>query len=84
MIVDLHELHFGELFEIRHERLSNCVKRSIRLTIARQIKMRNAIGIYKAFIASKTVQNESKSPVALYIAGSLEEFVQDCADQVFG
>jgi hypothetical protein len=50
------------------------------LTGTFQVNVRNAIGKLKFAIAGKTVEDQGKVLVAFDIAGTLEEFIQDSAD----
>lgn len=81
-VVYLDELHFGELFDIRHQRDRDVVQRAVRLTRAREIDVRDAIGIFDAAVASESVQHERKPLIALHAAGTFEEFIERCADKI--
>jgi len=70
-------LNIGELFEIQCQRARNRVEGAVRLTGAFQINMCNTIGKFKFAVTCKTIQDQCKVLVALYIAGTLEEFIQD-------
>jgi hypothetical protein len=82
LIVDLDELNIGELFEVRHERARDGVERTVGLTIASEVNVRDAIRVFEAAVACKAVQHEGKPPVAFHIAGTFEKFVQHRADEV--
>lgn len=84
MIIDLDKLHFRELFEIRHQRTSDRIQRSVRLTLTRKIYPHHAIGICYFVIACETVENERESLVAFNIAWTFEVFIEHRTDQVFG
>jgi len=45
-----------------------------------QVNMRNAIGKFKFAIACKSIEDQCKVLVALHIAGTFEEFIQNCTD----
>ena len=81
-VVDLDKLNLGELFEIYHQRAGDGIQRAIRLTTAREIDMRDAIGKYEFAVTGKTVEHECKSLVAFNIAGSFEIFIEYRADQI--
>ena len=83
-IIDLDELHLGELFEVEHERERDGIERAVRLATAREIDVRNAIGKYQFVVTSETVEHEGKPLVAFDIAGTFEEFIEHAADQVLG
>ena len=57
-IIYFYKLDFGKLFEVRHERARNSVKRSVRLTIAREIHVRDAIGEGEFGIACEAIEHE--------------------------
>ena len=80
LIVDLDELHFGELFEVCHQRTRNRVQRPIRLTLTREINMNNTIGISNFAVTSKPIQDKCKSLIALNVAWTLEVFIKYCAN----
>jgi hypothetical protein len=82
LIVDLDELNIGELFEIEDERARDVIERAIGLTVAREIDMRNTIGVFKFAIAREAIEDESDAFVAFDTAGTFEEFVEDAADQI--
>ena len=44
--------------------------------------MCHPIGIGQAAVACKTVEHQRETPVAFNITGSLEEFFEDCAEQI--
>jgi hypothetical protein len=80
LIINLDELDLRELFEICHQRTRDGVKRSIRLAIPCEINIRASIRKDKPAIASKAVENKSKSPVPFHIAGTLEELIEYRSD----
>lgn len=82
MIVNLDELHFGELFEIRHKGLCDGVQRAIRLTTTGEIDMHNAVGIFDFAVAVETVQHERETLVTFHVAGTFEVFIEYRADQI--
>jgi len=82
LIVDLYELHFGELFEVLHERLRDGVQRAVRLAIAFEIHMRDAVGVFDLAVAVETVQDERETLIALHVAGTFEEFIEHRADEI--
>lgn len=82
LIVDLDELNIGELFEVCHERARNCVKSSVRLTTAGEVNMRDAIGIGKPAVASKSIEHQSQSLIPFHIAWAFEVFVEDSTHNI--
>lgn len=82
MVVDLDELNVRELFEIDGQRAGNGVECAVGLTGTGQVDVRHAVGKFEPVIACKAVEDEGKPVVAFHIAGTLEELVQDSADQV--
>lgn len=81
-VVEFDELHFGELFEVRHERQRNVVERAIRLTRAQEINMRDAVRKFDAAVASESVRDERQTLIALESVGTFEEFIQRGADEI--
>lgn len=81
-VVDLDELHFGELFEVRRERERDVVQRAVRLTRAREIDVRNTVGVFDAAVAGESVQHKRQSLIAFHVAGTFEEFIEHCADEI--
>jgi hypothetical protein len=75
-------LNFGELFEVKHQRQRNGVKRAIRLATTRKIHMRDTISEHKLAVTGKTVEDEGCALVALDIARTFEIFIEDGADQI--
>ena len=82
MIVNLDELNFRELFEIRHDRLRDGVQRPIRLATAREIDMYNAICVFEFAITRKAIEHKREPLIAFHIAGTFEVFIQHRADQI--
>jgi len=82
LIVDLDELNIGELFEVCHERARNCVKRSVRLTTAGEVNMRDAIGIGKPAVACKSIEHQSQPLIPFHIPWTLEVFIKDGAHDI--
>jgi hypothetical protein len=74
-VIDFDELHLGELLEIFHQRARDVVERAIRLAVARQVNMCNAIGKGEFAVTGETVENQGEALVTFDVAGSLEEFV---------
>jgi len=83
LIINLDELNLRELFEICHQRTRDGVKRPIRLAIPCEINVRASIRKDKPGIASKAVENKSKSSVPFHIAGTLEELIEYGSDALF-
>jgi hypothetical protein len=81
-VVDFDEENVWELLEICHERASNGVKRSVRLATPREINMRNSVSILQPGITGKTIQNQCQALITFYIAGSLEVFIQNSANDI--
>ena len=81
-IVDLDELHFGELLEILRERLCDVIQRAIGLALPDEIDMRHTIGIGKAAVAGETIEYQRESLVPFDIAGTLEELIEHRAEQI--
>jgi hypothetical protein len=84
LIVNFDELHFGELFEIRHERLGDGVQGAVRLTTTSEINVRDTVGIFDFAVTVETVQYEPEALVAFHIAGTFEIFIKYRADQIPG
>jgi len=82
LIVDLDKSNIGELLEVCHERARNCVKRSVRLTTAGEVNMRDAIGIGKPAVAGKAIEHQSQSLVAFHIAWPFEIFIEDSTHDI--
>jgi hypothetical protein len=82
LIVDFDELHFGELFKIRHERLGDGVQRAVRLTIAGEVDVYDAIGIFDLAVAIEAVQDTRETLIALHVTGTFEKFVEYRADEI--
>ena len=76
LVIDFDKLYFRELFEIFGQRACNVVERTIGLTFANQIHVRNAICKSKFAITGETVEDERESLIAFYIAGTLEKFIE--------
>ena len=70
------------MLEILRERLCDVVQRAIGLALPGQIHMRHAIGIGQAAVAREAVEHQRETAVAFDIAGSLEEFIEDRAEQI--
>lgn len=49
---------------------------------AREVDMRDAVGIFDAVVASETVQHEGETLIAFHVARTFEEFVERRADEV--
>jgi len=82
LIINLYELNIGELFEVEYERTRDVVKSSVRLTGTDKINMCNPIGKFKFFITGKTIVDQSQAFITLHITGTVEEFIQDAANQI--
>jgi len=80
LIIYLHELNIGELLEIQCQRARDRVKGAVRLTGPFQINVCNTVSKFEPAVACKAIKDQCKVLVALYITGTLEEFVQDCAN----
>ena len=52
------------------------------MTRAREIDVRDAVGIFDAAVAGESVQHERKPLIALHAAGTFEEFIERCADKI--
>lgn len=52
------------------------------MTRAREIDVRDAVGIFDAAVAGKSVQHERKSLIAFHTAGTFEEFIERRADKI--
>jgi len=81
-IIDLDELHFGELLEVLHQRARNGVERAVRLTATREIDVRNAIGKCELAVTIETVEHERESLVAFDIARTFEIFIEHGTNQI--
>ena len=84
LVVNLDELNLRELFEIRHQRTHNGVKRPIRLTIPCQINMHSSIRKDKPAVACKAIEYQSESLVPFHIARTFEELIQNRSNSIFG
>lgn len=84
LVINLDELDLRELFEIRHQRTRDGVKRPIRLTIPFQINMYSPICKDKPAVACKAIEYESKSFVPFHITGTLEELIKNRSNPSFG
>jgi hypothetical protein len=83
LIINLDELNLRELFEIRHQRTRDGVKRSVRLAVPTEIDMHSPIRKHKPAIACKAVKYEAESLVSFHIAGTLEELIEDSSNALF-
>jgi hypothetical protein len=75
-------LNFRELLEVEHQRERDGVERAIRLTTAREVHMRDAIGKSKFAIAIETIEDEGESLIAFNIARAFEVFIKHSTDQI--
>jgi hypothetical protein len=82
LVVNLDELNFGELFEVKRQRARNGVKCSVRLAGTCEVYVRDTIGKFKPVIAREAIENERKILIALHVTGTFEKFVQDSANKV--
>lgn len=82
MIVNLDELNFRELFEVRHDRLRDSVQRPVRLATACKINMYNAICIFEFAVTGKAIEHKREPLIAFHIARTFEEFIQHRADKI--
>lgn len=83
LIINLDELNLWKLFEIRHQRTRDRVKRSIRLAIPAEINMHPPIRKDKPAIACKPIKHKAESPVPFHITGTLEELIEDSSNALF-
>ena len=83
LVINLDELDLWELFEIRHQRARDGVKRPIRLAIPAEINMHPPIRKDKLAIACKTIKYETESLVSFHIARALEELIEDSSNALF-
>ena len=84
LVINLDELNLRELFEIRHQRTCDGVKRPIRLTIPCQINMHASIRKDKPAVACKAIEYQSESLVPFHIARTFEELIQHRSNSIFG
>ena len=75
-------MNFRELLEVLHERNGDVVQRAVRLALACEIDVRDAVGILNFAISCEAVQKEGKPLVAFHIAGTFEEFIEHGADEI--
>ena len=75
-VVDLDELHFGELLEIFHQRTRDVVERAVRLASARQVNMCNPIRKGKFAVAREAIEDQCEYLITFDIAGSFEELIE--------
>lgn len=52
------------------------------MAFAREIDMCHAVGVFQFVISGEAIEDQRESLVALHVAGTLEVFIQHCADQV--
>jgi|GEM_PF-3251477 len=83
LIINLDELNLGELFEIRHQRTRNGVKRPVRLAVPAEIDMHPPISKDKPAIACKTIKYQAESLVSFHITGTFEELIEDSSHALF-
>jgi hypothetical protein len=83
LIINLDELNLWELFEIRHQRTRDGIKRPIRLAIPAEINMHPPIRKDKPAIACKAVKYKAESLVPFHITGTLEELIEDSSNALF-
>jgi hypothetical protein len=81
-IVDLDELHLGELFEVLHQRARDGIERAIRLTTACEIHMRNTISKCQFAITRETVGHNRESLIAFDITWTFEVFIERSANKI--
>lgn len=81
-IVDLDELHLGKLLEILRERLGDVIQRAVGLALPDEIDVRHTIGIGEAAVTGETIEHQREALVPFDIAGTLEEFIEDRAEQI--
>ena len=55
LIIDLDELNLRELFEVRHQWLSNRVERSVRLAIPCKINMHTTVSKDNIAVTCETI-----------------------------
>ena len=78
-VIDFDKLHFGELFEVFHERTRDVIKGAVRLTFAREIHLRHTIGKSQFAVTGEAIEYQRESLIAFDIAGAFEEFIEDGA-----
>ena len=83
MIIDLDKLNLRELFEVRHQRTSDCVQCTIRLTIAHKINMHATVRKDNVAIACKAVEYRCKPLISFNATRTLEELIEHRIDNVF-
>ena len=75
-------MNFRELFEVRHDRLSDGVQCSVRLATAREIDVRDAVCIFESAVSREAIEHERETLVAFHITRTLEVFIEHGADEV--
>lgn len=75
-------MHFGELFEVCHERERDVVQRAVRLALARKVYVCDAVGVFDSGIACEPVQHQGEPLISFHVAGTFEEFIQHRADEI--
>ncbi len=70
------------MFEVERERTCDVVKRAVGLTVAHQIDMRHTVGVLELAVACKAIEDEGKASITFNVTWTLEELVQDSANQV--
>ena len=75
-------MNIGELFEVKVEQPPDVVKCAVGLAGAGEIDVRDAVGKLKFAVAGKAVKDQRQTLILFDNVGSLEEFVQDSADEV--
>lgn len=83
LIINLDELNLRELFDVRHKRTCDVIKRAIRLTIPCKINMHASIRKDKSAVACKAVEYETESLVSFNVTGALEELIEHRSYAIF-
>lgn len=82
LIIDLHKLDLGKLFEICHQWACNGVQRPIGLAFPCEINMHTAVRKDNLAVTCKTIVYDRKPLIAFHIPGALEEFIEYRIDNV--
>ena len=82
LIVDLDKLNLGELLEIGHERMCDCVKCAVRLAITLKVNVRNTVCEDQFAIACETIEHKSEPSVSFNVARTFEKLIKNRADKI--
>ena len=82
LIIDLDEFDLRELFEIRHQRTGNRVKRPIRLAFPCEINIHAAVHKLKFAVARKAIVDHGKPLIPFHITRTFEEFIEHRIDNI--